>query len=126
VAGPRDRLEPFGSDRAAASDAGAERALIEAAEGGLDLVEVLLVSIPKGEVSLLLEDLASRRCLGPVGHGVRRHDPDRDLGAKAIAFGGEDGTRIGGLGLGHREKSYDGRPVHRRDCCPADILAANI
>jgi hypothetical protein len=103
MASPRDRLETLSSDRATAPDAGAERAVVETAERGLDLLEVLLIAIAKREVALLLEDLARGCRLGPVRHRVRRDDPDGNLGAKAIAFGGEDGTRIWCLGLAHRE-----------------------
>ena len=94
---PGDRVEPFRRDRAPASDAVAERALIESLKRGLDLLEVLLIPIAKGEIALLLEDLAGRRRLGPVSHRVGRNDPDRDLGAEAVSLRGKGGARIGGL-----------------------------
>ena len=62
---PRNRLQPFRGDGAAASDAGPECARVEPPDGLYHLGEVLFVALAEREIALLLEDLAR-------GSGLRR------------------------------------------------------
>ena len=83
---PRERLEPRCRDGATAANALPERAIVQPAECRLDLGQVLDGTVAKGEVTLLLEDLAGRRGLRPVGHLVGRLDGLADFLPESIAF----------------------------------------
>src|SRR6478735_1082227 len=96
--GPRQGPEAFRGDRLAASDAHSERAVVEPGERLVDQHQLLVGTIPQGEVALLREDLAGGRGLRAVRHLARGDDGLADLLEQAGALGlegGTDGVKIG-------------------------------
>ena len=89
VGRPGQGPEPARHDLAATADADPEGAVVEAREGCVDLLEMLDGTLPKGEVSLLLEDLGSGGGLRAVGHLVGRLDRFADLLGKPGALRGQ-------------------------------------
>lgn len=83
---PRERLEPLRRDPATAANAFSERAGLQPAECRIDLGQVLDGPVAKGEVALLLKDLAGGGGLRPVGHLLGRLDGLPDLLPESIAF----------------------------------------
>ena len=76
---PGERLQPVRGDRPAAARARARMSHPQPRERGLDLGQVLDRPLAKGQVALLLEDLAGGGGLGAVGHLVGCLDGLADL-----------------------------------------------
>ena len=87
VGRPRQRFEPLGGDRSAASDAGSVCPRVDPRERVVDLSQRPLGTLPQGEVALLLEDLGRCGRLGAIGHLARRGDGLAELLEQAVAFG---------------------------------------
>ena len=100
ASGPRQHLEALRRDRSAAPDARPERARVESREGFVDQHQLMVGTVAQGEVPLLGEDLAGRRCLRAIGHLAGRDDGLPDLLDEPGALGDEgraDRVEVGGI-----------------------------
>lgn len=87
MGGPRQRLEPPRSDVPTTPGASTERSVVESSNRRVNLGKVLDGPVPEREVTLLVENLARRRGLGPVGHLVGHLDRLAELFDQAGTFG---------------------------------------
>lgn len=90
---PRQCLQASRRDLAATTDADPEHSLVEARQRCIDLGQMLDRPFAEGQIALLIEDLAGRGGLRPVGHLVGHLEGPPDLLGKARALGRQPSTK---------------------------------